>query len=423
MSQKFVFTDINSEPIDPKAQNRNSSGSRPVKVSSSDDDRFQMYEINLDGSSVKLPEEPARRAPAPQEPVSETYSAPRTGAKAPDVSSDDGEYEVDFGYATPGALDDVTFPTAPTRATKQEEPKTVSYRYSDAPAGNDDEYYDSYKPMDEESYGPGAYFAQGDSAPNPPKASKTVRQSAQRPASQAYRKTAPNADAAEPVKVYNDAGAAKTYQNERPRYENYRKNDRRASPYEEPRTYENNIDDSVFLPDEGELPMDSRRHRRRLTIAIIAIVVAILILLGAVLINHFTGDSGKKEDATTDKSVKTTEFVRSVSNNEDVIDDEPSDTTELTETPTYGIVADQSTSRSTRASSRATTARRTTARSTTRRSTTRSTRTATRSTTAQTTTRATQTTTHSVPPTATPSTNPPTHSTTAAPSPWDHVSH
>ena len=73
----FVFTDINSEPIDTAAEAVPEAPVRsgPVKVGSSDNDRIQMFEIDLGGSKVKLPEEPVVEAPVVEEPVYET-SAP-----------------------------------------------------------------------------------------------------------------------------------------------------------------------------------------------------------------------------------------------------------------------------------------------------------------------------------------------------------
>lgn len=173
----FVFTDINSEPIDTAAEAVPEAPVRsgPVKVGSSDNDRIQMFEIDLGGSKVKLPEEPVVEAPVVEEPVYETSApvsepvytpAPEPEAEdtivvapTPETAGAEDDYEVDFGYSAPGALDDVTYTTDPTAIPKPAEPEPVVYSRSEAPADNDEEYYDSYEPMFEESYGPGTYFS------------------------------------------------------------------------------------------------------------------------------------------------------------------------------------------------------------------------------------------------------------------------
>ncbi|MBQ4459628.1 MAG: hypothetical protein II911_04435, partial [Clostridia bacterium] len=171
----FVFTDINSEPIDPAAAEPVPEApvhNGPVKVGSSDNDRIQMFEIDLGGSKVKLPEEPVVEAtPVVEEPVYETYAPVNTPAPEPEVEDTivvaptpeaagaEEDYEVNFGYSAPGALDDVTYTTDPAAVPQPAEPEPVIYSRSEAPADNDEEYYDSYEPMFEESYGPGSYFA------------------------------------------------------------------------------------------------------------------------------------------------------------------------------------------------------------------------------------------------------------------------
>ena len=418
----FVFTDINSEPIDtaepvPEAPVHNG----PVKVGSSDNDRIQMFEIDLGGSHVKLPEEPVVEAPAVEEPVYETYApapepvytpAPEPEvedtivvAPTPEAAGAEDDYEVDFGYSAPGALDDVTYTTDPAAVPKPAEPEPVVYTRSEAPAADDEEYYDSYEPMFEESYGPGSYFAGGEpAAPAAPVEEDYVPYEA--PAAAA-------AEVAEPVEEVNTAREAETYSDDQPRYENYRKARNKARYEDEPRSYENNIDDSVFLPDEGDTPVFSRKNRRRLTIAIIAVLAALLIVLAGVLISHFTGNKDA-ETATTVK-VKTTAFERSVSNN-----------ASATETTTEEEVSAQydengEISESTASTSYSSTSRRTSTRTTTRSTTASTTRSTTRSTTASTTQPTSATQPSTVPSTAVPSTQPSTNPTTQAPSPWDHV--
>lgn len=421
----FVFTDINSEPIDavpadPVPETPARSG--PVKVGSSDNGRIQMFELDLGGSKVKLPEEPVvEAAPVVEEPVYETYtpSVPTIPepedtivvAPTPDISGAEEDYEVDFGYSAPGALDDVTYTTDPASVPKPAEPEPITYTRSEAPADNDDEYYDSYEPMFEESYGPGTYFSGEQAAPAAPIVAETV----ETPVYDAPETEEP--EVAEPVRVYDKPKKAKTYKEDRPRYENYRKDYQKASD-SEPRSYENNIDDSVFLPDEGESPMSSRRNRRRLTVAILAVLAALLLCLGGILISHFVGRSRDAETATTVK-VKTTAFERSVSNN-------ASATTTTVEAEEETVQYDEngqiSSSTEAATASTASTSRRTSTRTTTRRSTTSTTRrstTTTRSTTASTTQSTAPATT--TPSTAVPSTQPSTNAPTAAPSPWDQV--
>ena len=194
-----------------------------------------------------------------------------------------------------------------------------------------------------------------------------------------------------------------------PRYENYRKPRNKARYRDEPRSYENNIDDSVFLPDEGDTPVFSRKNRRRMTIAIIAILAALLLVLGGVLISHFTGRSDNAAEATT-AQVKTTAFERSVSNN-------ASATTTTTEEDISAQYDENGElSESTASTSYSSTSRRTSTRTTTRSTTASTTRSTTRSTTDSTTT---QSTAPSTTTTATSTTT--TTSTTAAPSPWDQI--
>lgn len=419
----FVFTDINSEPIDAAAAEpvpEAPTHSGPVKVGSSDNGRIQMFELDLGGSKVKLPEEPVAEAPVIEEPVYETYApaAPKAPepedtivvAPTPDISGAEEDYEVDFGYSAPGALDDVTYTTDPASVPKPAEPEPVVYTRSEAPADNDDEYYDSYEPMFEESYGPGTYFSGEQAAPAAPIVTETV----ETPVYDAPATEEP--EIAEPVKVYDKPKKTKTYKKDRPRYENYREDYQKAS-YSEPRSYENNIDDSVFLPDEGESPMSSRRNRRRLTVAILAVLAALLLCLGGILISHFVGRSRSAETATTVK-VKTTAFERSVSNNASAT---TTTIAEEEETVQYDENGQISSSTAASTASTASTSRRTSTRTTTRSTTTttRSTATTTRSTTASTTQSTAPATT--TPSTAVPSTQPSTNAPTAAPSPWDHV--
>ena len=410
----FVFTDINSEPIDtaeavPEAPVR----SGPVKVGSSDNDRIQMFEIDLGGSNVKLPEEPVV-----EEPVYETYAptptpaytpAPEPEAEdtivvapTPDTAGSEDDYEVDFGYSAPGALDDVTYTTDPASVPKPAEPEPVVYSRSEAPADNDEEYYDSYEPMFEESYGPGSYFSGGEAAAEAAPVTEEESVPYEAPAAEAP-------EVAEPVEEVRAPREAQTYDDDMPRYENYRKPRNKARYRDEPRSYENNIDDSVFLPDEGDTPVFSRKNRRRMTIAIIAILAALLLVLGGVLISHFTGRSDNAAEATT-AQVKTTAFERSVSNN-------ASATTTTTEEDISAQYDENGElSESTASTSYSSTSRRTSTRTTTRSTTASTTRSTTRSTTDSTTT---QSTAPSTTTTATSTTT--TTSTTAAPSPWDQI--
>ncbi|MBO6153277.1 MAG: hypothetical protein J6O85_02720 [Clostridia bacterium] len=414
----FVFTDINSEPIDTAAEAVPEAPVRsgPVKVGSSDNDRIQMFEIDLGGSKVNLPEEPVAETPVVEEPVYETYAPTPTPvyaptpepevedtivvAPTPETAGAEDDYEVDFGYSAPGALDDVTYTTDPASVPKPAEPEPVVYSRSEAPADNDEEYYDSYEPMFEESYGPGSYFSGEKEAAAPAE-----------PAEEYVPYEAPAAEASE---VAEPVEELPTYTDDRPRYENYRKEKNKARYWdEEPRSYENNIDDSVFLPDEGETPVFSRKNRRRLTIAIIAVLAALLLVLGGILISHFTGRSNETE-ATTAK-VKTTAFERSVSNNASATET----TTEEDISVQYDENGEISESTASTASASSSTSRRTSTRTTTRTTTASTTHSTTRSTTAsttQSTAPATQT-----PSTAVPSTDPVTQPPTQAPSPWDHV--
>ncbi|MBR1704912.1 MAG: hypothetical protein IJ720_06065 [Clostridia bacterium] len=408
----FVFTDINSEPIsptEPVAETPVHSG--PVKVSSSDNDRIQVFELNLGGSKVNVPEEPAvqpevsfNKAPAdkvpdiPEPPVIEE----ETITVAPTPAADDGteEYEVDFGYAAPGALDDVTYTTDPASVPNPQVPEPIVYK-EEAPADNgDEEYYDSYEPIYEESYTPGSYFAGGTGAepvapePEPyiaPEAPKVVEETVEAP-------------------TYADA-------EDRPRYENYRE-DYVDTPDAEPRSYENNIDDSVFLPDQEEAPFNSKKNRRRLTVALLALLAALLLVFGGILISHFVGRSNDAAEATSAKA-KTTAFERSVSNNKNATET----TTELEEeTVQYdenGEIQTESSSVSTSAQSttrRTSTTTRSTSTGTTTTRTTRTTTTTTRTTTASTTAPTTTA------PATQPSTDPPTTSSRSVPSPSEYAS-
>ena len=142
-------------------------------------------------------------------------------------------------------------------------------------------------------------------------------------------------------------------------------------------------------------------------------IAALLLVLGGILISHFTGRSNETE-ATTAK-VKTTAFERSVSNNASATET----TTEEDISVQYDENGEISESTASTASASSSTSRRTSTRTTTRTTTASTTRSTTRSTTAsttQSTAPATQT-----PSTAVPSTDPVTQPPTQAPSPWDHV--
>lgn len=403
----FVFTDVNSEPIDtasgaaPAAPAHNG----PVKVGSSDNDRIQVFELDLGGSKAELVEKPAPEpayTEVPDIPEPPVIEPDDTITVAPTPAAADGteEYEVDFGYAAPGALDDVTYTTDPASVPKPEAPEPVVYR-EEAPADNgEEEYYDSYEPIYEETYTPGSYFA---------------NETASAPVEEEY--IAPAAAAAavsEPEPVAEELYETPTYADAeaRPRYENYRE-DYRETPDAEPRSYENNIDDSVFLPDEGETPVFSRKNRRRMTIAVLAVLVALLFVLGGVLISHFKGRSSDDAALSTTAKVKTTAFERSVSNN--------ADATEVTTEEEEVIQYDENGEIS------STTEQGTTAQDTTRRTSTASTTRAT-STTASTTRRKTSTTStastapSTEPSTVPPSTDPPTTSSRSVPSPGEYIS-
>lgn len=399
----FVFTDIHSEPIgsgtEPIPEASTHTG--PVKVSSSDNDRIQVFELDLGGSKVKFPEEPA---PEPEvsfqkTPVPEVPRIPDPPVM--EVSSDASEeYEVDFGYAAPGALDDVTYTTDPSSIPEPPKPEPVVYK-EEAPADTgDEEYYDSYEPIYEESYSPGSYFAGGTGA------------ATELPEPEPY--IAPEA----PEEV-EETVEAPTYVDveDRPRYENYRK-DYVETPDAEPRSYENNIDDSVFLPDQEEAPFSSKKNRRRMTVALVALLAALLLVLGGVLISHFVGRSNNGAEATSAK-VKTTAFERSVSNNKSATET----TTELEEETVHdenGEIRTETTASSTAQSStrRTSTATRSSSTTTTTSRTTRSTTTSRTTTTGTTTTTAPSTEA----PTTQPSTNPPTTSSRSVPTPSEYAS-
>lgn len=412
----FVFTDINSEPIDPVSEPVPEAPvhSGPVKVGSSDNDRIQVFELDLGGSKGKAPKEPPvqpevsfNKAPArevpeiPEPPVIEEETI--TVAPTPTAADPSEEYEVDFGYAAPGALDDVTYTTDPASIPKPAAPEPVVYREETPADQGDDEYYDSYEPIYEETYTPGAYFAGGAGAPEP-----------------YIAPSAPEAPAAEePAEEFEDTFEAPTYADaeERPRYENYRK-DYAESPDAEPRSYENNIDDSVFLPDQEEAPFSSRKNRRRLTIAIAALLAALLLVLGGVLISHFVGRSRDAAEATSAK-VSTTAFERSVSNNKNATETTVEAEEETVQYDENGEISTQSSSVSTSVQS---TTRRTstTSRSTSTGTTTRTTRSTTRRSTTASTTASTAPSTE--PSTVPPSTNPPTTSSRSVPSPGEYIS-
>lgn len=400
----FVFTDIHSEPIEPGVESVPEAPAHngPVKVSSSDNDRIQVFELDLGGSKVKFPEEP------PVEPeVSFQKTPPREVPRIPEpptmeeVADPSEEYEVDFGYAAPGALDDVTYTTDPTSVPQPSKPEPVVYKEETPTESVDEEYYDSYEPLYEESYTPGSYFAGGAGA-----AASVV------PEPEPY--LAPEA----PVEV-EETIEVPTYADveDRPRYENYRK-DYEETPSKEPRSYENNIDDTVFLPDREEAPFSSKKNRRRLTIALLALLAALLLVLGGVLISHFVGRSNDGAEATSAK-VKTTAFERSVSNNKSATET----TTEVEEeTVQYDengeIMTESTTSGTTQSTTRRTSS--TTRTTSTGTTTSRTTRTTTSRTTTASTTASTAPSTEA--PTAQPSTNPPTTSSRSVPSPSEYAS-
>ena len=386
----FVFTDVNSEPIGKQEG--------PVRVDTSDNDRIQVFELDLGKSHAERTTTPEPEAPiyAPEPEIPEPEDT-ITVAPTPTTVDATDEYEVDFGYAAPGALDEVTYTTDPASVPKPSAPEPVVYR-EESPADNgEEEYYDSYEPIYEESYTPGSYFAH--------EAAVSVEEPYIAPAE-------PEPEPVEP-EVPEETYEAPIYADEeaRPRYENYRKDYRKASTDAEPRTYENNIDDSVFLPDEGETPVRSRRNRRKMTIALVALLVAVLFVLGGVLISHFKGRSTDDAALSTSAKVKTTAFERSVSNNADA-------TETTTEEASAEYDENGEISESTTSASEDTTRRRT---STTTRSSSTST-TTTHSTTASTTRSTTASTTAPTQaPTTQPSTSPPTQAPTTQPSPWDHV--
>ncbi|MBP5272001.1 MAG: hypothetical protein ILO43_03410 [Clostridia bacterium] len=392
----FIFTDINSEPIVPEtpAVEEPPVRSGPVEVESTNGDRIKMFEIDLGGSKVKLPEEaPVVEPPVVEPPVIEEppVYAPAAPAEPPvpkqTAAGEEAEdYEVDFGYAAPGALDDMTFSKNP-KAAKPAEPEPVVYQRKPAEEPDEEEYYDSYEPIYEEP-APGTYFA--GAAPS------------------SFDEVAPPVHAAPPEEVPEEPEAPAPEEEFQPRYENYRKDYQAKAATEGPRTYENNIDETVFLPDEGDRPLNSRT-RRRITIAsIIAILLALLLVLVGIFVTRH--NRAADEAAATTAKPKTTAFERSVSNNSDATEtttEEPS-----AEYDENGMTSSSSTSvtQSSSYTSRRTST--TTSRTTTSRTTTRST---TRSTTASTTASTTEATT------AEPPTTPPTAAPTPTPTPWDNV--
>ena len=402
----FVFTDINSDPIDPEPVPEAPVHHGPVRTGSSNEGRVQMFEIDLGGSNVNVPEEPA---PAP---VSEPVAAPEKSVPEDTIvmapvpeSAGEEDYEVDFGYAAPGALDDVTYTTAPETIPQPKEPEPVVYKREPVEEPDDDEYYDSYEPIFEEPTTPGNYFA-----PETPAAAAAA---AAEPVMDFRKDPVEAADpdmSAEPAEapVYTEKEA-------QPRYENYRKDYRNPPTDAAPRTYENKIDDSVFLPDEGDAPLLSPRNRRMLTIGIAALLLALLVILGALFLSHHNKVKNAEADAAlTSAKVSTTAFERSVSNNKDA-----TETTTEEESAMYDDDGQTSTSSSTTA---ATSSRTRTSLSSTRTTTTRSTTTRTTRTTTSRTSTTPSTQPSTAPPTepstpSTPSTQPPT----SAPSPWEQT--
>lgn len=381
----FVFTDVNSNPIGTDAAEvpEAPAHSGPIQVGSTNDDRIQLFELDLGGS--KAAEEPPVSVPE----IPELEDAVvMTSAPAPSAAEE--EYEEDFGYAAPGALDDVTYTTAP-ETVQPAEPEPIAIETAEAPAvdaADQEEYYDSYEPLFEEDYTAGMFFQKEPAAA--PAAEEPVYE-----------------EPAEETPVYE----APTYTEEQPRYENYREDYQDAAASEGPRSYENNIDDTVFLPDQGDAPVGGKGGRRRWIVALLAILLALLVVLGAVFLAHHNKSADESAAVQTSAKVKTTAFERSVSNNADA-----TETTTEEESAMY----DENGETSARTTTRTTTATRSTTRSSTSTGTTTTTSSTTRSTT--TTTAAPSSTTASTTTvTAVPSTNPPTQSTTAAPSPWDHV--
>lgn len=359
----FVFTDINSEPIGPSASEPVSEpvSEGPVRVNNPyDNDRIQTFEINLGSKSkVTIPdEEPVETYRVPAEPE-ETYTIPAaeevpvapaapSAPVVPETSAVD-DYEVDFGYDALGALDDVY--TQPSQPAAPVEPEPVVYTRSVAEDAGEPDYYDSYAPQEEAEYAPKNFFGVGGPAkkakadPNPvptieefPVEEDEYTDTYDAPAYDAVDESA--ASAAEPA----------TYAEEQPRYENYRKDYRNTTAEGEPRSYENNIDETVFLPDEGDAPVRGGNSRRKLLASIIAMLLALLVILTAVLITHHNGSSDSntgttsrtslfaalkdkdkdKTEEATEAEEKTTAFERSVSNNAEA-------TTTTTEAPSSTI--------------------------------------------------------------------------------------
>ena len=374
----FVITDINSEPIVPEADAPARSGA--VQVGSSNDDRIQMFEIDLGGPKAE-PAAEAAEEPPEEPPV---YAPPAAPVPETPAVAAEGDYEVDFGYAAPGALDDVTYTTAPETAAPTE-PEPVVYQKEPAEEPDSEEYYDSYEPIYNEA-APGIFFA--------PEASGSMADI------ELPRAEAPAVEEPAEVETAPAVEETPTYTEDQPRYENYRKDYRKKAAEEGPRTYENNIDETVFLPDEGDKPFSSRKNRRRLTVAILALLAALLLVLGGVLISHFVGRSSDDAALSTSAKVKTTAFERSVSNN--------SDATETTAEPEEETVQyDENGEISESTSSTASTSWSSRTRTTTRTSTT-----TTRTTTTSRTTTS-RTTTASTAPSTEPSTEAPEPSTDA----------
>lgn len=393
----------------------------PVRVNNpNDNERIQTFEINLGGSKVTIPEE-EEEVVAPAAPADTITVAPEPVAEAPE-----DEYAVDFGYEAPGALDDVTYttdPAATAAAAVPAAPEPVVIQ-KETPVDEEPEYYDSYEPVYEESYPGKNFFAPAPDkvepyiAPEEPVAAEAV--SFQPEPATPKAPEAPVAPVAPPQRRYEPEVrevevSTPVYEEPepQPRYENYRK-DYAATADKGPRSYENNIDDSVFLPDEGDAPVNSSRNRRRLITSLVALLLALLVVLGAIFLSHHNKKSDSNAPKVTVAAQKTTAFERSVSNNADA-------TSTTVEEELGGELSNdgEEISSETEAETRATTRRTTeatTARSTS--TTARSTSSTTRSTTATTasTTRVTTTTTvaTTVATTTAPTTAPTTRATTAA---------
>ena len=387
----FVFTDINSEPIGPSAAQAEPEApahSGAVQIESSNDDRIQLFELDLGGGTASeaptIPEIPEM----PE--IDDTIIV--TPASEPSSAED---YEEDFGYAAPGALDDVTYTTAPETIVPPK-PEPVVMPTADAPAadnGDSEEYYDSYEPLYEDDYTAGMFFQkEPDAAPYIEEETVEAAPVPEEPVYEAPAEEVP------------------TYTEEQPRYENYRKDYQEAPENAEPRSYENNIDDTVFLADNGEPAFSGGNNRRRWIIALVALLLAVLVVLGALFLARHNKSADSGANVQTSAKITTTAFERSVSNNA-----EATETT--TEEPSAEYDENGETSARTTTTYRSSTSTRSTTRSSSSTGTTSSTtRSTTHSTTTTTTTAPTTTTLTPVEPTT-----PSAASTTAKPSPWDHV--